>query len=210
MSVPSILPANAGVFEQALFAATFDELPVPFTETMDPATAPAAMLPFLAAHESVDLWFEDWPLARKRQMVSEAAELASLKGTRAGLRRYLAYVDAEIVDVIAHPARFAFGRAVIGITPVGHKPFVAHYLVRLSLTRPVNVFEFGKAVIGAAPLKSVDLEPIRRAKIAMATAKAPETQYSVTFAWRRRAIFADILPDEETQLFGGFINRTRL
>ena len=208
--VVEILPGNTPPFTRALAAGMSDDLPVPYRDETDPDTCSPAMLPFLAARESVDLWFEDWPLERKRRMVREARELAALKGTRKGLKRFLEFVDAEIVDVVAHPSRFVLGRSAIGLDPVGHQPFVAHYLIKVTLVRPVAVFEFGKAVLGSSPLTVVDLEPIRRAKIACVAAKAPETAYSVTFAWRRRATFRDILPDEETQHFSGFIDRARM
>ncbi len=205
-----LLPSNSRPFERAAADAMSDDLPVPFAQIMDPATTPQAFLPFLAAHESVDLWFDDWPLGRKRQMVAEAVELAALKGTRAGLRRFLDYVDGEITWLIAHPARFVLGSSAIGVRPIAHRPMVAHYIVKVPLRRPANAFQVGRAVLGSAALTRVSLEPLRRAKIAMSIAKDPATLYSATFAHRRRARFGDALPMDGSTKFGGFIHRPRL
>jgi phage tail P2-like protein len=207
--VLALLPANARPFERAVAGAMTDALPVPLGEIMSPAQTPLAFLPFLAAHESVDLWFDDWPEERKRQMVAEALELAGLKGTREGLRRFLAYVDAEITWLIAHPARFVLGRSAIGVRPIGHRPMTAHYLVKVPLQAPPNPFRIGRAALGRQALTRVSLEPLRRARMATVVAKAPETLTSVNFAWRRRARLGDGLTLGSIKL-GQFIDRPRL
>lgn len=213
------LPGNSGPFERAVARGMSDGLPVPYAEIMDPYQTPARFLPWLAAHHSVDLWFDDWSDARKREMIAQCAgvstaypssPLAGLKGTLAGLNRYLAFVDAEIVDRIAHPARFTMGRAVIGRTPVAHQPFVAHYLVKVKLEAPRNRFQVGRSAFGRSAVTTVDLEPIRRAERAMTTAKTPETLYSVTFAWRRGITFNDNIEIDGGSTFGGYRDRQRL
>jgi P2-related tail formation protein len=187
-------------FEKALIAGMTDDLPIPYDIIMDPYRTPARFLPWLAAHHSVDLWYDDWSEERKREMIAQcagvstdypASPLAALKGTLVGLKRYLAFVDADIIDRIAHPARFTFGRAVIGRTPIAHQPFTAHYLVHVTLRAPKNHFQIGRSAFGRAALTSVDLEPIRRAKRAMVTAKTPDTLYTVSFAWRRPITLQD-------------------
>lgn len=204
------LPGYSLPFTRAVSHAASNGLPVPFAEIMDPATTPAAFLPFLAFHESVDLWFDDWPIERKRRMVAEATGLAALKGTREGLRRFLDYVDGEVTWLIAHPARFVLGRSAIGVRPIAHRPMVAHYIVKVPLVRPANAFVVGRAVLGRSALTRVSLEPLRRAKVAMTISKEPATLYSTTFAHRRRARFGDALPMGGSVKFGGFIHRPRL
>ncbi len=213
------LPGNSGPFERAAAWGMSDELPIPYAEIMDPYRTPARFLPWLAAHHSVDLWFDDWPDARKREMIAQcagvstlypASPLAALKGTLAGLRRYLAFVDAEIVDRIAHPDRFTMGRAMIGRTPIAHQPFTAHYLVRVTLVAPRNRFQIGRSACGRSAMTAVDLEPIRRAQRAMTTAKVPETLYSATFAWRRGITFNDNISIDGGSAFGGYLDRQRL
>lgn len=209
-SARALLPSNSRPFERAAADAMSDILPVPIAQIMDPATTLAGFLPFLAFHESVDLWFDDWPAARKRQMVAEALDLAALKGTREGLHRFLSYVDAEVTWLIAHPARFVVGRSAIGVRPVAHRPMVAHYIVKVPLQRPANALRIGRAALGRAALTRVDLEPLRRAKIAMSISKDVASLYTVTFAHRRRARFGDRLPMDGSIKFGGFIHRPRL
>lgn len=213
------LPGNSGPFERAAASGMSDELPIPYAEIMDPYRTPARFLPWLAAHHSVDLWFDDWPEARKREMIAQcagvsmaypASPLAALKGTLAGLHRYLAFVDAEIIDRIAHPARFTMGRAVIGRTPIAHRPFVAHYLIKVRLKGARNRFQVGRSAFGRSAVTEVDLEPIRRAQRAMTTAKTPETLYSVTFAWRRSITFNDNITIDGSSAFGGYRDRQRL
>lgn len=213
-----LLSDGTGPLERAMAAGMSDDLPVPYAQIMDPYQTPAEFLPWLAAHHSVDLWFDDWVEERKREMIAQcagvstlypASPLAALKGTLEGLKRYLAFADAEIIDRVAHPSRFTFGRAVIGRTPIAHKPFVAHYLVKVDLQAHVNRFQIGRSAFGRAALTAVDLEPIRRAKLAMVLAKGSETQYTVTFAWRRGITFQDNIPIDGSHAFGGFIDRTR-
>lgn len=215
-----LLPASStGAFEYAVAAGMAHDLPVPYAQIMDPYETPVEWLPFLAAHHSVDLWFDDWAEARKREMVAQAAgrsvlfpasPLAELKGTLAGLNRYLAFVDAELVDRVAHPARFTFGRAVLGRTPVNHLAFTAHYLVHVLLEPPAGRFQIGRSAFGFAALRSVDLEPLRRAKRAMAIAKVPETAYSVTFAWRRPITLQDNIIIDSSHIASGWRDRPRL
>ncbi|TRL35493.1 phage tail protein I [Rhizobium straminoryzae] len=217
--VTALLPDSAGRFEKAMAAGMSDELPVPYADIIDPYRTPPRFLPWLAAHHSVDLWFDDWSPDRKREMIAQcagvsslypASPLGALKGTLQGLKRYLAFVDAEIVDRIAYPARFTFGRAALGRTPLGHRPFVAHYLVKVALKGPANRFQIGRASLGRQALTLIDTEPLRRVKTAMTIAKAAETQYTVTFAWRRGITFQDNLPIDAGHVFGGFIDRARL
>jgi P2-related tail formation protein len=209
----------SGAFEKALIAGMTDDLPIPYDVIMDPYRTPARFLPWLAAHHSVDLWYDDWSEERKREMIAQcaglstdypASPLAALKGTLVGLKRYLAFVDADIIDRIAHPARFTFGRAVIGRTPIAHQPFTAHYLVHVTLRAPKNHFQIGRSAFGRAALTSVDLEPIRRARRAMVTAKTPDTLYTVTFAWRRPITLQDAVMIDGVTSPGGYRQRQYL
>ncbi len=206
-------------FEKALIAGMTDDLPIPYDIIMDPYRTPVRFLPWLAAHHSVDLWYDDWSEERKREMIAQcagvstdypASPLAVLKGTLVGLKRYLAFVDADIIDRIAHPARFTFGRAVLGRTPIAHQPFTAHYLVHVTLRAPKNHFQIGRSAFGRAAITSVDLEPIRRAKRAMVTAKTPDTLYTVSFAWRRPITLQDAVKIDGGTSPGGYRQRQYL
>lgn len=210
MSVAELLTREAGPFEAAAAAGHGGALPVPIAAILDPATTPAAFLPFLAGHESVDLWFSDWSDARKRQAIADGLADAGLKGTRAGAIRFLAYVDATLVDAIAYPARFRFGSALVGRTPIGHPPFVARYLVRLATFAPPRALINARAVIGRARLKTPSREPFRRVLMAARVAKAPETQVRVDFQHARMITIADGIPLDGSYTLGAFVERTKL
>ncbi|WP_099864733.1 phage tail protein I [Pararhizobium haloflavum] len=209
MNLSELLPQNAQSYEKALAFAATDTLPVPLAEILDPDTCPVEWLPFLAAHESVDLWYEDWPVERKRQMIRDSLMLSSIRGTRAAAEPYLAYVDAELVDRISHPTRF-----VIGWTPirdqmrVHHPHHTAHFLVKTSPIVAPDHFIIGRSPVDQPiTVRDVDTTPLTRARTALAKSKSPETFYSVDFGWQRPITF-----DEAS--FGGrfdiYTNRTRL
>ncbi|MBP0440691.1 phage tail protein I [Tianweitania sediminis] len=208
--VPDILPSNSGPFERALALGLSDDLAVPFAEILDPATTPARFKPQLAAHESVDLWYDDWSDDRQRAMIAEAPALAKIKGTHEAAVRFLGYVDAEVIDRRAYPARFVLGLSSPTFTPLNHPAFKARYLVKVHLKKPLNAFVLGRSALAQGALRTVDLEPIRRAKFALQVSKAPETEYLVTFAWRRPATFGDAIPLGDDLPFGGYVDRTTL
>lgn len=196
-----------------------DTLPTPMAEAMNPYEAPAEFLPWLAAHHSVDLWYDDWPAERKREIIAQYAGLSTiypgeslpeLKGTFEGLKRYLWFVGAEVIDRIAYPARFVIGLSALGITPLAHPPFKGRYLVKVTLEKPVNAFVIGKSPIGLAALRPPSLEPIKRAKAAAMVAKAPEVEYRVSFTHRRRIRFGDRIPFGDDVKFGAFVPRSTL
>lgn len=180
-----VLPPSSTPLERSLARALFDQLPVPLRQIVNPLTTPANWLPWLAAHESVDLWFQDWSEARKRRMVQLAPTLAWLKGTPEGVAKFLEFVDAKIERVIAYPQRFVFGQARIAKTPIGHRPFVARYLVRVETRTAPREMVFGRSKIGRCSIKTPSREPFRRVYVAMRAAKAPETQYRTSFAYMR-------------------------
>lgn len=180
-----ILPPTSTPLERSLARALVDQLPVPLRQIVNPATAPAGWLPWLAAHESVDLWFQDWSESRKRLMVQMAPTLAWLKGTPEGVTKFLEFVDAKIERVIAYPQRFIFGQARIAVTPIGHQPFVARYLVRVETRTPPRAMVFGRSKLGRCFIKTPTREPFKRVHVAMRAAKAPETQYRTSFAYMR-------------------------
>lgn len=185
MTADQILPSNSTPLERSMLRGLADDLPVPITDIVDPDQTPVAFLPWLAHHESVDLWYEDWSEARKRAMIAEAPTIAWLKGTRQGAIRFLTYVDATVERVIAYPARFVFGRARIGLTPIGHPPFVARYLVKIDTLTPPGAMVMTRSVIGRHMLKTPSREKFNRAMAALRASKAPETQYRVSFSYKR-------------------------
>lgn len=205
-----LLPRNATAYERALATALTDVLPVPIRSVVDPQTAPVAFLPFTAEHESVDLWFEDWAVQRKRDMIEASPVLATLKGTRDGTVEFLRFVDAEVLDIVAHPSRFVFRRAVVARTPIGHPAFVARHLVRVHTIVPPRAFVIGRAVVGRARLRTPSREPFRRVLVAMRVAKSPDTEYRVDFAHKRQLQLSDGSLLSDDFLLGQFIDRSKL
>jgi phage tail P2-like protein len=207
-TVADLLPRDAETFEKAAGVAMTDTLPVPIRQIVDPAVTPLAFLPFLAAQESVDLWFEDWTEERKRAMVGDAVALAALKGTREGAVRFLAYVDAVMVDVVAYPAKFIMNYAVIGRTPIGHGPFLANYLIKVDMRKEPGAFVIGRSALKHAYLKRPSREKFDRALIALRVAKGPETEVRVDFAHMRQLQIEDgpVLDDDLYEL-GAFVER---
>ena len=79
------------------------DIPVPLRELWDPWICPEHLLPHLAWGLSVDLWHDDWPIERKREICAESIALHRLKGTLGGVRKYLSYVDVDITRAILPP-----------------------------------------------------------------------------------------------------------
>lgn len=209
-SAADLLPASAAPFDIALAKAMTDTLPVPLREALDPATAPAALLPFLAVHDGVRLWFSDWSEARKREVISASLTDCWLVGVRDGAVRYLTYVDGTLIDAVAYPARFVMGRAIIGRTPIGHAPFLARYLVRVATQKPPRALVMRRGVLGRARLKTPSREPFNRCLAALRAAKAPETEIRVDFGHSRQIRLSDGVPLDGTYRLGAYISRTKL
>jgi P2-related tail formation protein len=133
-----------------------------------------------------------------------------LKGTRAGTLAFLEYVDAELLDIIAHPARFVIGRAVVGRTPIGHKPFSARHLVKVETLKPPRAHVIGRSPIGRAVLRRPSREPFERVLAALRVAKAPETEYRVDFAHHEQWRLDHNEPLDAGHRLGAYLPRNKL
>lgn len=210
ISSEKLLPSNSTPTERPLADVISANVPLPLRDIVDPVVWPPDWLPFLAAHESVDLWYEDWPVERKRRMVAEASELARLVGTRAALPRFLPYVDAEIIDRVSHPRRFVAGYSAIGVDPIGHRPFAAHLLVRVPIRFPSGAVVVGRTAVRFAATHTVDRKPLRRVRRAAQVAKSPETLVTINHGHRRPVTFYDGFPLDGSFRFGDFKDRKKL
>ena len=184
MTAASILPSNSGPFERAAAHAMSDDLPVPIAQILDPVTAPAEWLPWLAAHENVRLWYGDWSDERKRQIIVDWPQLASLIGTRGAAEPFLAYVDTVIIHKVSHPANQPLGLMALDIDPYGHPSFFARFLAKTDLQAHDVSFVIGYAALDVDALVEVDTQPLHQAMDALVMSKAPETQYAISFAHR--------------------------
>jgi phage tail P2-like protein len=99
----SLLPPNATPQEAAIEAATarIGEVPVPNATLWNPATCPAALLPWLAWALSVDEWDGTWPEARQREVIAASVAVHRRKGTRGAVVAALAaagYGTATLIE----------------------------------------------------------------------------------------------------------------
>jgi len=87
-ALTTILPVNATATERAIEGATarIGEAPVPNADLWNPATCPAALLPWLAWALSVDDWDANWTEDRKREVIAAAVYVHRHKGTVASIR----------------------------------------------------------------------------------------------------------------------------
>lgn len=95
----NILPSNATKLERAIgdiIAARLNGVPVAIDALWNPATCPAALLPWLAWGLSLDLWNADWTEAQKRAAIADAIRFQQRKGTPASLRMVLDRFDPLI------------------------------------------------------------------------------------------------------------------
>lgn len=111
---PLIPTDTGGKFWDVVEAVSAARYPLPWTvlRTLQNAdTIPADKLPILAWALSVDIWHESWPIEKKRSVVRTAIGDQILKGTLAGVRRYVEIEDAEVVDSLT-PPQMAFASRI--------------------------------------------------------------------------------------------------
>lgn len=99
----TLLPPNATAVEAALASATarLADVPAPIPALWDPATCPAALLPWLAWALSVDAWDAGWTDETKRRVIAASVATHRLKGTVGAVKRAVAvagYGDATVVE----------------------------------------------------------------------------------------------------------------
>ena len=93
-----LLPPNALPPERAMALATarVGDVPVPISTLHDPATCPAALLPWLAWAESVDEWDSGWTEAQKRSVIAAARAVHERKGTAGALSLAMQALDLDL------------------------------------------------------------------------------------------------------------------
>lgn len=106
----TLLPANATALERAAAAAGRFDIPVALADLYNPATCPAAVLPWLAwAWHMTDA--EGWALAatveQQRNLLAESAELHRRKGTRWAVLTALARAGYPDCDIVEHRSLIA-------------------------------------------------------------------------------------------------------
>lgn len=150
----SLLPSNATAWETAhelTDAARFALIdPDHIRRQKDPLLCEPAVLPLLAWERSVDLWHDDWALAKKRDVVDRWSDYERLKGTPEGHRRFQALVGSEIRRVIRPPQTLYARRG-------WNEPERIAYLAQFQQIRiypRVPVREFQRGFFVASPARS--------------------------------------------------------
>ena len=97
----TLLPPNATELEKALARCAARVSGMGVTAKMlalwNPATCPAATLPWLAQALHVDEWSETWTEAQKRAVIAASVATHKRKGTIGALKRALAALGYEVV-----------------------------------------------------------------------------------------------------------------
>lgn len=108
MTAESLLPTGSAAGERAIeavSAARLDRMTSDVVKAVKrPSDCPAHLLGFLAYELSVDLWDEAWPEWKKRSVIASALRDHRLKGTRAGLDRFLQIAGGRLVQIATPPS----------------------------------------------------------------------------------------------------------
>lgn len=111
----ALLPRNATAWDIAGSLTSAARRPLDsdiIRRVWSPWECPADLLPYLAHAFSVDLWYEEWTETRKRSIIANAVAMHRLKGTLAGIERYLAYTGATLLNVVTPPAKVYSGASL--------------------------------------------------------------------------------------------------
>lgn len=151
------LPQSSGRAEKALArgALAASDIPIPIDQLWNPATCPAAILPWLAWSLSVDEWDTSWPEEVRRNVIAESVMIHRRKGTLWACKRALAlmgYGDCEIIEgwqtMVGGPW------AVGDNTLVGGANHWAEYWVRVHNTiTPAMVVSVARRLAAVAPAR---------------------------------------------------------
>lgn len=127
-----LLPSNQTPFlaaEDLTDAAALAALdPAIIRRSKDPLLCAPGIVPLLAWERSVDLWYDDWSEAKKRDVVDRWYDHERLKGTPAGIRAFQRLVDAKVTALVLPPV------GLYGIAEYSEAER-AQYLARLDQVR---------------------------------------------------------------------------
>lgn len=102
----SLLPPSATPLERQTAHALgqLGDLDVPLRDLWNPDTCPARLLPWLAWSVAVDDWDQTWPESTKRAAIARQADLHRRRGTPWAVKRALASIGFDAVELIEHRA----------------------------------------------------------------------------------------------------------
>lgn len=163
------LPAEAGRAEKALARGVIGAFGFPVDNALlwNPATCPAALLPWLAWALSVDEWDNGWTESTKRAVVAASFALHRKKGTVGSIRRALQTAGLGDATLIERAGRKFYDGTVThdGASDHSSPDHWAEY--RVVLARPLSIAQsqIARRIIEAtAParchLKSLDFTDV--------------------------------------------------
>ena len=118
----------------------------------DPMTCDPSMLPVIAWGRSVDLWYEDWSLEKRRYVAANWYAYERLKGKAEGFRRFYSLVGVKLLKVTAPPQGVYPKR---GWTDEERQRYLAQFQqIRIYPKVPVREFQRGFFVASAARSKA--------------------------------------------------------
>lgn len=124
----SLLPQNATAWltaQEMTDAARWQALDVDFIRRQkDALLCEVSILPLLAWERSVDLWYADWPVEKRRFVVDRWFDFERLKGTEPGFRRFFDLVGVGL-ERVTSPLQGAF--AADNLTLAEYRRFLAAY-----------------------------------------------------------------------------------
>lgn len=137
----SLLPPNATPAERVLesVAARSVNLPVLVDQLWNPATCPAALLPWLAWGLSVDEWDDSWTEATKRAVIAASVDLHRRKGTVASIRRALQAAGLGDATLIERAGRKFYDGSLTHNGAADHSEPDHWAEYRVILTRPLSI-----------------------------------------------------------------------
>lgn len=105
------LPSNASPLEQVFASAgqRIQAVPTPIETLSQPSAVKASFLPFVGWGLSVDVWFNDWPEATKRNITARSLPLHQKKGTLYAISEYARYAGGKVQGVERAPMRIFSG-----------------------------------------------------------------------------------------------------
>ena len=146
----ALLPQNAKSWELAheiTDALRWDLIdPQWIVRQTEPMTCDPAVLPVIAWERSVDLWYDDWSLERKRHVAANWYAYERLKGKVEGYRQFFALVGSTLKSVTA-PLQEIFPEP--GWTDAEREAFLAQFC-QIRIYPLVPVIEFNDGLFLAA------------------------------------------------------------
>lgn len=158
MKVDVQLPPNSGRAEKALAQAALSasDIDVPIRTLWNPATCPAALLPWLAWSLSVDEWDAGWSEARQREVIAASIGVHRRKGTIAAIKTAMATMGYGDVVVTEGSSTLVGGPWLVGdpTVPVGSAEYWAEYWLTITaVITPAEADKIRQRMAQVAPAR---------------------------------------------------------